>query len=272
MFFMFSGGVILCKKNVYLIRHGECVGNTVPMFGTDSPLTERGIEQCYGLESKLNFIKKDIGLVITSDFRRALDSSLMVFRDKNIMVIDRRFRELHFGLLEGNKVTEKVVSNIREQPDSIKTVYRGDDIYFRINDAINAIRSYMVLSPWDVAVVGHDSLFELILEKVGYYRSLGIPFKLWSEACLIPNCGYVKVDGDMFDGSFGNNENMIAGGVAVALNKGDIPGVTKRQLARAVNAQAAEIQNMKQSYESKIAELEAKVEQLVAERQTSGKN
>ena len=65
-------------------------------------------------------------------------------------------------------------------------------------------------------------------------------------------------------GSFGNNENMIAGGVAVALNKGDVPGVTKRQLANAVNAQAVTIQNQA----NEIAELKEIVQQLVAERQS----
>ena len=81
-------------------------------------------------------------------------------------------------------------------------------------------------------------------------------------------------------GSFGNSESMVAAGVAVALNKGDIPGVTKRQLAKAVNAQAqtisaqaAEIQDMKQTYETKIAnqenqiaELKAMVQQLAAKQ------
>ena len=43
-------------------------------------------------------------------------------------------------------------------------------------------------------------------------------------------------------GSFGTDENMVAAGVAVSLNKGDVPGVTKRQLANTVNAQAGQIQ------------------------------
>ena len=35
-------------------------------------------------------------------------------------------------------------------------------------------------------------------------------------------------------GSFGNNENMVGAAVSVSLSKGDIPGVTKRQLANEV--------------------------------------
>lgn len=81
-------------------------------------------------------------------------------------------------------------------------------------------------------------------------------------------------------GSFGNNENMIAGGVAVALNKGDVPGVTKRQLANAVNAQAktisaqageiAELKAGREADKAEIAELRAIVEQMV--KQSGEKN
>ena len=61
-------------------------------------------------------------------------------------------------------------------------------------------------------------------------------------------------------GSFGNSESMVAGGVAVAVNKGDIPGVTKRQLAKAVNVQAATIQNQA----NEIAELKAQMAEMSA--------
>ena len=65
-------------------------------------------------------------------------------------------------------------------------------------------------------------------------------------------------------GSFGNSESMVAAGVAVALNKGDIPGVTKRQLAKAVNAQATEIQNMKQAYATEIQDMKQTYENRLA--------
>ena len=56
-------------------------------------------------------------------------------------------------------------------------------------------------------------------------------------------------------GSFGTDENMVAAGVAVALNKGDVPGVTKRQLVQTVNAQANKIMAMDQNYQSQIAQM-----------------
>ena len=50
-------------------------------------------------------------------------------------------------------------------------------------------------------------------------------------------------------GTVGSDENMLAGGVSVALDKGSTPGVSKAQLVRTVNAQASEINTMKQERE-----------------------
>ena len=81
-------------------------------------------------------------------------------------------------------------------------------------------------------------------------------------------------------GSFADGENMVGGGVAISLNKGDVPGVTKRQLAAALNKQSAEMTAMKQShaaemsamkhevasYQQQVAELKAMVESMAASK------
>ena len=70
-------------------------------------------------------------------------------------------------------------------------------------------------------------------------------------------------------GSFGNDESMLGAGVAIALDKGDVKGVTKRQLADAVNKQAKVIDTMKQEREedrARIAQLEAAVQALLKEK------
>ena len=48
-------------------------------------------------------------------------------------------------------------------------------------------------------------------------------------------------------GSFGNSENIVGAAVSVSLSKGDIPGVTKRQLANTVNRQANAINVLQQN-------------------------
>ena len=70
-------------------------------------------------------------------------------------------------------------------------------------------------------------------------------------------------------GAFGNGENMVSGGVGIALSKGNLPGITKAQLARTVNVQADKIQQQDikiQEQDARIAELESVVAELVAKR------
>jgi hypothetical protein len=70
-------------------------------------------------------------------------------------------------------------------------------------------------------------------------------------------------------GAVGNGENMIGGGVSIALNKGNMPSVNKAQLVRAVNAQANKIteqNNVIAAQNEKIAALEAVVRQVVAKQ------
>ena len=54
-------------------------------------------------------------------------------------------------------------------------------------------------------------------------------------------------------GSFGSDENMVSGGIGVSLNKGNVPGVSKAQLVRTINAQAEKMQQMESNYEGKLA-------------------
>ena len=62
---------------------------------------------------------------------------------------------------------------------------------------------------------------------------------------------------------------MIGAGVAVSLNKGNTPAVSKAQLVRTINAQAERISNMearhqaeRQADKAEIAELKAIVAEL----------
>ena len=72
-------------------------------------------------------------------------------------------------------------------------------------------------------------------------------------------------------GSFGNGDEMVGAGVSVFLNKADTPAVSKAQLVRTINAQANEIQQVKQEniamrtdYETKIAAQNHEIAELKA--------
>ena len=70
-------------------------------------------------------------------------------------------------------------------------------------------------------------------------------------------------------GSFGNDENMIGGGVAVALDKGSTPGISKAQLVREVSTmkQEREIDRQVIAQQGReIAELKATVQHLIQQK------
>ena len=65
--------------------------------------------------------------------------------------------------------------------------------------------------------------------------------------------------------SFGNNENMLGAGVSVSLSKGDVPGVTKRQLAREV-VTLKQNQQKDQLLISNILQAREQDQQLISEQ------
>ena len=66
-------------------------------------------------------------------------------------------------------------------------------------------------------------------------------------------------------GTVGSDENMVGGGVSVALQRGNTPGVSKAQLVKTINTQAGKIQEMEANYNAKISEMEARHNAEMAE-------
>lgn len=188
-------------RYVYFIRHGESVANKDCLFGLDLPLTEDGIKQSILLRSYFSGISGNIGMVVSSDMTRALKTASNVFMYHNVLVVDRRFREINFGLLEGKPVTGEVLAELQEDPLRICDRYLGDSVWKRADTAIGALRSYIYLSNGDLVVVGHDTLFECMLQRSGYYLAMNggnRPFVLWDGFFRLPNCGVLRISADWF--------------------------------------------------------------------------
>ncbi len=184
---------------IYLVRHGESAANALKLFGLDFPLSDLGKRQA--VEAGAFFRDKSVGCVVCSNLRRAYDTAFLMFPERDVFHIDKRFREMYFGDLEGKEVTEELLEDIREDPDRIFYRYHGDDIYKRVAYAKEALCSYCEETEGDLVVVGHDTLFELVLADSGYYDKTdgsSSPFVLWSEACLMPNCSVVQLDRSLF--------------------------------------------------------------------------
>lgn len=197
-------------QSVYFIRHGQSQANARSVFGLDLPLSEEGVEQAYRLKEQFADIDRDIGLVVSSIQRRAVDTALYMFPGRNVFLMDRRFREIDFGKLEGASIEDDVVREIQLNPRCIYTKYEGDDVWKRAKEALAALRNFVLLADKDVALVGHDTLFECMLDTAGYYKAADSdmsPFVLWSSGCRFPNAGFIRIDASFL---FGKDEGRCS--------------------------------------------------------------
>jgi broad specificity phosphatase PhoE len=87
---------------LYLVRHGETTWNREGRFQgqADAELSERGREQAGLVAERL--ARADLGLVVTSDLRRAHDTARLVAEEAGApIVLEPGFRELSFGAWQG---------------------------------------------------------------------------------------------------------------------------------------------------------------------------
>lgn len=84
---------------VYLLRHGETVGNFNGQYAgvTDTPLTEKGKTQA--VDAHLRFEHTEFDVVLSSPLARALDTARVV-TDHKIIELDG-LMEMNFGKFEG---------------------------------------------------------------------------------------------------------------------------------------------------------------------------
>ncbi len=87
-------------KIIYFV-HGTTTDNIENKSTGWNPgvLSEKGIKQSLELKKKINF--NEIDLVISSDLKRAVDSTKYVFRGEKPILYDKRIRECNYGDLNG---------------------------------------------------------------------------------------------------------------------------------------------------------------------------
>lgn len=110
------------KTEIYLIRHGESLGNLRGQFQgqTDWDLTELGYKQAACAAAVFDEIHVDA--VYASDLQRAFHTAEAVAKRKNLPTIpERGFREIFAGEWEGRPFEELQ----RDYPESF-TVWRTD--------------------------------------------------------------------------------------------------------------------------------------------------
>ena len=110
------------KTEIYLIRHGESLGNLRGQFQgqTDWDLTELGYKQAECAAKVFDNIHVDV--VYASDLQRAFHTAETVAKRKNLPTIpERGFREIYAGEWEGRPFAE-----LKDAYPESFTIWRND--------------------------------------------------------------------------------------------------------------------------------------------------
>lgn len=151
-------------KNVYFVRHGECVANVKGVIAggaDDSPLTDVGRQQAAQTAASLAGIKFD--LVISSPLSRAKDTALIIGGtlgfDVDKIIIQQQFSEKDVGEFTGKpkedyftfelaggeagETTEEMQQRVREGLEWLKAQDFRNALVVSHNGTIRMIRTVL---------------------------------------------------------------------------------------------------------------------------------
>ena len=181
---------------ILLARHGETVFNVERRYQgqSDSPLTERGVEQARQLALLLR--EERVGAVYSSDLGRALETALVVAVPHGLEVFaDPRLREVDVGDWTGLSRDELAASDGERmrawdtQPSTVR-LPRGEAI---VDVQARALRFFEERMPehagQTVVVISHGAISQSIMVH-GMGGSIG---DLWLDGWLA-NCEVSRLE------------------------------------------------------------------------------
>jgi len=188
------------RLRLYLIRHGEVEGAADGrLLGrTDTPLSERGLEQSRQLAEKLSAAR--LSAVYSSDLRRARVTAEIIAKRGNLIVQEScAWREIDMGEWDGcvvaalHEETPELVAQVFNDPASFQ--YPGGESFAcftaRVLKAVGQL--LMTHKSGEVVLVAHGGVCRVIIGS-----ALGIPAKNWLRLAQDYSCLNVI---DWYDGN-----------------------------------------------------------------------
>lgn len=185
-----------------LIRHGQTVWNRDMRFQGhgDSPLTEMGRAEARAIGKRLRNVPFDD--LISSDLGRAQETATIIAQYTGHTVrLEARFRERHYGVLEGLHISEILEHHaavyrqlITEDPDY--TIPQGESHRQHYNNTIGALQKWADRHPGGrAALVVHGGVLDNVFRYVTH-------LDLDQPRCVMPvNASLSIIQHGMFYGS-----------------------------------------------------------------------
>ena len=126
------------SKHLYITRHGESQWNVECKVqgATDTPLTERGIEQAHELAQKIKADGLKIDEILYSPLSRAADTAHIVAKELGLpLQVEPRLVEQNFGEFEGHEWL-KHPGVFHEAKKQFANDYNGGESMLRLGQRI----------------------------------------------------------------------------------------------------------------------------------------
>jgi valyl-tRNA synthetase len=199
------------KSKWFLVRHGETDANkeNIVQGQLDSPLNDTGRAQAREAAQKLK--SEEIDLILSSDRIRAVETANIIGKATGTeVVIDKGFREMHFGITEGMTIEEanSKYGHFLHRKKPVEGGEAFEEVEKRVLQALHGHRKNHVHK--NIAVVAHGGTIVLILKNIREKMSFFDAFNTHiANAQIVPleigdpckKCGhdYYEQDPDTLD-------------------------------------------------------------------------
>ena len=166
-------------SKIYFIRHGETVWNVENKIcgATDSPLTEKGIEQAKEVAAKIKEKGIKADLILYSPLSRAKDTALIISETTGIPAKEEaRLFEQNFGKYEstardGKEFLEAKKQFLNRYDGGESMLHLAQRIYNLLDDLKAEDKTYILVAHNGIARVIHSYFYEMSNDD---YAAFGI--------------------------------------------------------------------------------------------------
>ena len=166
-------------SKIYFIRHGETVWNVENKIcgATDSPLTEKGIEQAKEVAAKIKEKGIKADLILYSPLSRAKDTALIISETTGIPAKEEaRLFEQNFGKYEstardGKEFLEAKKQFLNRYDGGESMFHLAQRIYNLLDDLKAEDKTYILVAHNGIARVIHSYFYEMSNDD---YAAFGI--------------------------------------------------------------------------------------------------
>ena len=166
-------------SKIYFIRHGETVWNVENKIcgATDSPLTEKGIEQAKEVAAKIKEKGIRADLILYSPLSRAKDTALIISETTGIPAKEeQRLFEQNFGKYEstardGKEFLEAKKQFLNRYDGGESMLHLAQRIYNLLDDLKAEDKTYILVAHNGIARVIHSYFYEMSNDD---YAAFGI--------------------------------------------------------------------------------------------------